>query len=242
MLGALEAMLGALDLGRGDRLVSVGDLVDKGPDPAGVLDFLAGLARTAPYEIIFVEGNHEDRHRRYQRNLSVRPRVAAGQAADEPELPALDAALTPAARAFLESAVPFYRPPGEDVLVVHGGIPGNMRAFPETVAEANALTGRERERFRKVLRTRYIDRETGAYRALGKEQPGDPFWAEAYDGRFGHVVFGHHPFRGEPGVFAHATGIDTGAVHGDGLTALVLPETGARHFVQVATESCAPRR
>ena len=61
-------------------------------------------------------------------------------------------------------------------------------------------------------------------------------------GQIGHVVFGHQPWRGGPACFPHATGIDTGAVHGGGLTALVLPGKGAPHFVSVPSESHVPFR
>ncbi|MEQ9506849.1 MAG: metallophosphoesterase [Hyphomonas sp.] len=242
MLAPVRTLLDALQLVAGDVLVFAGDLVDKGPDSPGVLDLLAELSREAVFELVFVDGNHDDRHRRYQSNLSARLSVAREQASDAPELPALDAAVSDAGRAFLNAAVPFYRVKGQDVLVVHGGIPGDMEAFPESVEAAEALTGKARERFRKVLRTRYIDRETGGFVALGKEAPGDPFWAQLYDGRFGHVVFGHNPFLDGPKEFPHATGIDTGAVHGGGLTALVILEEGRRHFVRIPTETHVPKR
>lgn len=242
MLAALRELIAQLQLAAGDRLIFVGDLVDKGPEPAGVLHHLAGLAATAPYDIVLVDGNHEDRHRRYQRNLVERPAIAAQQAAEAPELPALAAELTGDGRAFLNTAVPFYRLCAHDVLIVHGGIPGDMRRFPAGVREAEQFAGRDRDRFRKVLRTRFIDAATGGFVGLGHEKPGDPFWADAYDGRFGHVVFGHQPFLDGPAEFAHATGIDTGAVHGGALTALVLPETGPRSYVKVRTPVFVPRR
>ena len=242
MLAALKELLAQLQLGAGDKLIFVGDLVDKGPEPASVVHHLASLAATAPYDIVLVDGNHEDRHRRYQRNLVERPAIAAQQAAEAPELPALAAELTEAGRAFLNTAVPFYRLRAHDVLIVHGGIPGDMRRFPAGVREAEQFAGRDRDRFRKVLRTRFIDAETGGFVGLGQEKPGDPFWADVYDGRFGHVVFGHQPFLDGPAEFAHATGIDTGAVHGGALTALVLPDKGPRSYVQVRTPVFVPRR
>ncbi|WP_139068857.1 metallophosphoesterase, partial [Hyphomonas sp. ND6WE1B] len=64
-LAPLLALITKLALGAGDRLVFVGDLVDKGPEPAGVVRFVRQLSETAPYEVILIEGNHEDRHRRY---------------------------------------------------------------------------------------------------------------------------------------------------------------------------------
>jgi diadenosine tetraphosphatase ApaH/serine/threonine PP2A family protein phosphatase len=242
MLAPLKELLAQLQLAAGDKLIFVGDLVDKGPEPAGVVHHLARLAAAAPYDIVLVDGNHEDRHRRYQRNLLERPVIAAQQAAEAPELPALAAELTEAGRAFLNKAVPFFRLRAHDVLIVHGGIPGDMRRFPAGIREAERFAGRERDRFRKVLRTRFVDAATGSFVGLGQEKPGDPFWADVYDGRFGHVVFGHQPFLDGPAEFSHATGIDTGAVHGGALTALVLPEKGPRSYVQVRTPVFVPRR
>lgn len=242
MLDALCALLERVQLAPGDHLVMAGDLVDKGPDPAGVVHHLADLSASAAYDITLVDGNHEDRHRRYQRNLTARPPIAAQQAREAPELAALHAQLSPAGRAFLDAAVPFHRLTAHGVLVVHGGIPGDMQSFPSSVEEAEQLDGRARERFRKVLRTRFIDQLTGGFVGLGQENPGDPFWAEMYDGRFGHVVFGHNPFLDGPAEFPHATGIDTGAVHGGALTALIYPQSGPRWFEQVRTPAHAPRR
>ena len=55
-----------------------------------------------------------------------------------------------------------------------------------------------------------------------------------YDGRFGHVFFGHNPYPDEPKPvrFAHATGIDLGAVFGGRLAAAVL-SGGEPEFVSV---------
>lgn len=242
MLDALRGLLDQLKLVAGDHLVMAGDLVDKGPDPAGVVHHVAELSAAASFGVTLVDGNHEDRHKRYHLNLIERPKIAAQQAREAPHLAALHGELSPEGRAFLHGAVAFHRVPQHGLLVVHGGIPGDMRRFPETPEEADRLTGRHRDRFRKVLRTRYIDQQTGGFVGLDQEKPGDPFWAQVYDGRFGHVVFGHHVFLEGPAEFPHATGIDTGAVHGGSLTALVYPEAAARHFVQVSTAAHTPPR
>lgn len=73
-----------------------------------------------------------------------------------------------------------------------------MKAFPQNLAEAEMLTGKERRAFGKILRTRFIDQESGAFIMRGHEKEGDPFWADVYDGRFGHVIFGHTPFKEAP--------------------------------------------
>lgn len=233
VLTPLQALVGKLALSEGDHLVLVGDLVDKGPDPAGVVNYIRCLAKEAPFRVTLVEGNHEDRHRRYHINLVERPGIAQKMAQDAPELPELDAELIAADRAFLAGAVPFLRLDDWNVLIVHGGIPGDMTRFPATQEEADALRGKAAGAFRRILRTRFVRADTGAFVVYGAEQAGDPFWAEVYDGRFGHVVFGHQPFFNGPACFRHATGIDTGAVHGETLTALVLPGEGEAHFVSV---------
>ena len=68
-------------------------------------------------------------------------------------------------RAFLAAAIPFLRLPDWGALIVHGGIPASMASFPDTAEEAARLTGAERDSFRKVLRTRYIEAETGKFLA-----------------------------------------------------------------------------
>ena len=242
LLAPLEALVDTLAPGPADRLVFVGDLVDKGPDPAGVVQYVRRLHETARFEVVLVEGNHEERHKRYYLNTEERPKVARRMAGESPELAELDSRLSASDRAYLAAAQPFLRLPDWNVLVVHGGIPGAMRTFPETPEEVAGLTGKDRDRYRKVLRTRYISADDGSFLALGDNAPGDPFWAEAYDGRFGHVVFGHQPFLGSPACFPHATGVDTGAVHGGDLTALVLPDAGAPYFESVPGIPHAPRR
>jgi len=242
MREALAELVATLALGAGDRLVFVGDLVDKGPDSAGVVDDVARLQAEAPYEVVLVEGNHEERHRRYRANLTLRPKVARQSAKEAPRLAEMTEALTPRGRALLDAAPLFWRLDEFGVLVVHGGIPGDLKAFPDSPDEVDRMDKKAREKFLKIIRTRYIEQGAGAFVGLGKERPGDRFWAEVYDGRFGHVVFGHQPFFDGPAEFPHATGIDTGAVHGTGLTALVLEAGRARRFVRVETPVYKPRR
>lgn len=233
MRDLLEELVEKLDLKESDTLVSLGDLVDKGPDSAGTVKYLGQLSREAPFKTVLLEANHEDRHIRYQRNLTERPKIARQMAEAAKMLPDLDAALDEEDRAFLKSAHLFLRVPSHNVLCLHAGIPGNFDWFPETVEEVCALPKKDQQWLRQVLRTRYLDAETGRMLSLGKEKPGDPFWADIYDGRYGHVVFGHQPFFEGPREFPHATGIDTGAVEGGHLTALVLHEGGTREYVSV---------
>ena len=240
MSDMLRALVERLNLQAGDRLISLGDLVDKGPDPAGTVKYLRRLKARANFEVVLVAANHEDRHLRYRRNLALRPKVARAQAESFSPLRELMLALDDDDWAFLESAVLFYRIPKHNLLLIHGGIPGNMMTFPGSLDGLNALPKKHQKNLQQVLRTRFISAEDGRFLSLHKEEEGDPFWADVYDGRFGHVVFGHQPWFDGPREFAHATGIDTGAVDGGALTALVVEDDGARSYVSV--DSAAKER
>ena len=234
----LQALMDKLSPKSSDQVIFVGDLLDKGEDSAGVTSMVRHMTETAHFKVILVEGNHEDKHRRFRRNLIVRPNDAAEQALRSPELAEITEKLSLDDIAFLNTAIPFYRIPEHHILVVHGGIPGDMRWFPKTVEEVAKLTGKQRKRFQLIMRTRYL-RPNGRFIAFGEETETDPFWAEVYDGRFGHVVFGHQPFMNGAGRFPHATGVDTGAVFGGQLTALRITKSDERSFVSVPSRKCA---
>jgi hypothetical protein len=116
-------------------------------------------------------------------------------------------------------------------LAVQGSLdldPRDDRPAIPSIGDVTTLTG-------KVTHREF--RPEGEYLPLGAEGPDDPYWAAIYDGRFGHVYFGHNPFSGAkaPIEFLHATALDLGAVYGGRLAAAVL-EPGARpRLVTVAT-------
>lgn len=236
----LDALITTLNPSTDDTVVFVGDLVDKGDDSAGVVRFVRELSQT--HNVVVVEGNHEDKHRRFRTNRVARPEVAAKMVERQAELAEITDALSAEDVAFLDAAVPFHRVTEHDVLVVHGGIPANMDTFPATVEEARSLGGKRKRAFQCILRTRHVHHETGKMVQLGAETEADPFWAETFDGRFGHVVFGHEPMKGDvPGEWEHATGIDTGCVFGGRLTAMVIESDGSRSFVSVPGRKVAER-
>ena len=65
----------------------------------------------------------------------------------------------------------------------------------------------------------------------GKQQIGDPFWAEVWDGdRL--VLYGHTP-RSEPKIDRRAIGLDTGCVYGGKLTAAIVESKDKWRLVDV---------
>lgn len=55
---ALERLLGALDLGADDQLITLGDVIDRGPNSRRVVDLLLDISRACRYQPVL--GNHEE--------------------------------------------------------------------------------------------------------------------------------------------------------------------------------------
>jgi len=235
MYGSLSRLIEKLNVTIYDKLVFVGDLVDKGPASAATVRLVRGLSGFC--DVVVVEGNHEEKHRRYRKHVATDSGVAPTMKGAD-EMRSITGKLSSDDIEFMDSFVPFHKILEHNVLVVHAGITGNMIEFPATVQEARDMSAKKRKSLGKILRTRYIDADTGKFVGLGQNAPQDPFWADVYDGRFGHVVFGHEPFMDGPREFEHATGLDTGCVFGGQLTALVLEGT-QREYVSVTGEKYA---
>lgn len=231
MRAELEDLLAAVGVTRDDHVVSVGDLMDKGPDCAGAVRVMREL-RESGVRVTLVRGNHEERHERYRRNEAEAARTGKpNPMARLDELRAASEGLTDEDVAFLDSAVPVLHLPEHGAVVVHGGILPTHTALPTDTA---GMSGRERKHLELVYRTRYIT-PAGKMVVMGDEADADRFWADAYDGRFGHAYFGHQPFHDRvlPVRFPHATGLDLGAVYGNRLAAAVLTGTEPARFVTV---------
>ena len=230
---ALVALLVKLNLRSDDQIIFVGDLVDKGPDSVGVVRYVRDLTKT--HDVVLVEGNHEEKHRRFRKHVRNDTGVAETMRGAD-ELKAITEGLNADDVTFLETAVLYHRIPEHGAFVAHAGIPSSIETLPLYASEVADMSNKQRKRVSQLLRVRYLSAETGKMVSLGDEKPGDPYWADVYDGRFGHVFFGHQHFMVDsPVEYAHATALDLGAVYGGRLAAAVLNGTGT-HYVTVEGE------
>jgi len=220
-LHELEELLNKLGITRDDRVICVGDILDKGPDPVGVLKLIQ------EYGFESVLGNHEEKHLRFHRH-EVRRRVDQGYT--NPMKPLREAdllanlSIDESGWRYLEQ-LPLLIQVGNFV-VVHGGL------LPNTTLDQHLGSARLRD---KILRLRWV--KDGRYVPVdyenltdGPPRPGAEHWSVVYNGPH-HVIYGHEPWSlSEPRTSRHQKGvgtcfgIDTGAVHGGRLTAAVIPE------------------
>lgn len=191
----LRELLDRIEPDGNDLVVSVGDIVTKGPDVARCLD----LWRDRGY--LAVQGNNEIKVlesakpllRLFARDEVLRRRDLLAYIRTWPLV------------------IDF---PDEQVTAVHGGFLPRMSVNREDV---------ERERH-VIPELRWIRKENGEWRPAPKEKKkkDDVLWAEKWRGdRF--VLYGHTPLR-EPRRDKQALGLDTGCVYGGSLTAAVLAE------------------
>jgi len=211
-LAELEDLLARLGPAPGDRLVFVGDLVDRGPDSVGVVRRVRRLLDALPGSAV-VCGNHEEKALRYRaKGKAIEPWAEAARDDDW---------------AFLAGLPLVHRADEVGAVVVHGGF---YPAFFERYGELGDIPpdwrtarGKLGDRLRRFLRVRRVDHR-GHMLALDRQTAADRHWAETYDGRAGFCFFGHDPQLAPPEVLRaeHAMGLDTGCCFGGRLTAAVL--------------------
>ncbi len=230
MYDELVSLLALVDFRPDDQLVMLGDLIDKGPDSVGVVSMLRAM-RERGHDIVLLMGNHEEKLLRFYEKRSD-PVAARAMPAHASHRTMIDA-LGESNMAFLGTALLWYDAPHANALAVHAGIPPVITSLP-SYEEYATLTPKQKRHLLQMLRVRAVDSSGNAI-PLDKWKPEDAFWAESYDGRFGHVYFGHFAFQEDsvPRQFPHATGLDLGAVYGNRLAAAVLERGRDTELVSV---------
>ncbi|MCC6557286.1 MAG: serine/threonine protein phosphatase [Polyangiaceae bacterium] len=187
----LVRLLDRVGFGEGDRLVMVGDMVVRGPDPCGTLDLLRELNAES------VRGNHEDRLLRWHAGRTDPRGEPLGELSK-----ATARLLRKRDWSWLESLPHWIDLPEHNLRVVHAGLVPGLPI--------------ERQDPHTLMYVRFL----GRYGEPVERRGGRLLWGEAYAGP-PHIVFGHNA-RSDPQIHGWATGIDTGAVYGGRLTAMVL--------------------
>jgi hypothetical protein len=113
---------------------------------------------------------------------------------------------------FLKCMHPWIDLPQENAIVVHGGFSPSMPWRDQDLQTVTSI---------QVL-------DSSGHPRMRKNCPDGKPWAEYWMGPE-WVFYGHTPKR-EVAIHQHATGLDTGCVHGGMLTAMILPE---RRLVQI---------
>ena len=204
-LDKLEMLWDRIDPRPGaDQLIFLGDYIDRGEDSSGVLDYLLRIKRTYS-DTIFLMGNHEKMFMDF--------------------LSGVDRAL-------------FIHNGGESTLRSYLLRMDNHWGSGQGVMDEETLNKMVPERHRDFLQELHSYYETSDYImvhaglrhgvALEDQTSEDLVWIREEfiysEEDFGkRVIFGHTPFV-RPLVLPNKIGIDTGAVYGNQLTCVILPE------------------
>ena len=184
----------------GRRAVFLGDLVDRGPGVAEVLDI--AMSMVAAGSALCVAGNHEVKLSRALAGRNVR--VSHGLAESLEQMQQRAPEFSERVAEFIDGLISHYVLDGGRLVVAHAGLPERYH-------------GRSSSRVRDLALYGDTDGETDEF-GLPVRYP----WAEDYRGEAA-VVYGHTPVP-EAAWMNNTICIDTGAVFGGELTALRWPE------------------
>jgi bis(5'-nucleosyl)-tetraphosphatase (symmetrical) len=197
----LRDMMKKLKIEKGDNIVFLGDLVDRGPGSLDVLRLVIDIQRKFGAHVLM--GNHEEKHYRYRKYLSgIGPKIKMTR-----EQQSVNSTI-PSDLIEWMSHLPKYVSLGNGWVAVHGGL--EPKPFEEQGPNLN--------------QTRFINSDGTLSDKFGLES-GSRFWTDLWSGPES-VVYGHYihnliePRVMDKGSFK-CVGIDTGVCFGGNLTAMV---------------------
>lgn len=185
------------------RVILVGDILDRGPDPVGL------LKQVRKMDLESVLGNHEEKAIRWRKYEALKDLTGQVNPMKPPSERRRDEwkSLSKNDLKWL-SGLPLRLHIKDNWHVVHAGL--------EPAVEF------EKQDLERIIRIRYVDKHGYYAKPKGKEKPSDTeFWAERWSQPY-NVVFGHQRFESVK-KFENSNnicvGIDTGCVFGNMLTA-----------------------
>jgi hypothetical protein len=218
--GCLDLLKRLLDRVRfdpsGDSLVFLGDFVDRGPDPVGVVRLVRKLCQESKARA--VNGNHEEKMLHWLTNVELEKTKGRKNSMQRPK---------PERLAQWEGMSP------EDIKWL-GSLPYQLKVCPGWLAVHAGFENRpmSEQLSERMCRVKYVNASTGSLVKPDRKNRNVPptgavEWMSTWRGPesivYGHIVHGlgaprvDHP---APGV--ETWGIDTGACYGGNLSALVL--------------------
>jgi len=225
----LDMLLEKISLKETDILVFIGDLIDKGPDSSAVVKRFFELKST--FQVKLILGNHEEKFLRYLKHIENGTGKEKEMKGTE-EFSDLIKNLQPDEINALKDAYYSLHFPEIGFTALHGGLVGYIPFNFPADYHYTRQNPKEFKGLDLITKTRYLNPE-GKFVGLGEEKAEDRYWADAYEGKYGKIVFGHQPFVQEnPKIFPFANGIDTGCVFGGWLTAMIL-ENSTISFINV---------
>lgn len=247
-LDELKALLAKVNFNtKTDHLIATGDIIAKGPDSGGTVDFLREIGASC------VRGNHEDRILLMAHDLKSSQLKVENP--DSSPARTLAASLTSSQIAYLESCpvilrIGFLKQLAGDLVVVHAGlVPGiplerqdptsvmNMRSIhlnthvpsKDPNPEGSVHWIKLWNKYQQSLPTPW------SLFSLGKSK------TQSATEKHTTIVYGHDAPRGLQ-LKQYSKGIDTGCVKGGRLTALLLDDGGNWQTVQVPCKDHRKRR
>lgn len=205
------------------RLVLLGDLMDRGPDPVGC------VRRAREMKLECVMGNHEEKHLRWHKHE--KKRLETGKANPmrhmAAEAMAANEALNDQDWTYLKN-LPVKIQLDEKWWAVHAGCEPRYTL--------------EKQDPKQIMRVRYVNAD-GIAQSLNHDlsQPeGTVYWTELWRGPesiiYGHCVhnleeprWDYSPYKGRDGV--SCLGVDTGCCFGGKLTAAIFKEPEGLHVI-----------
>lgn len=222
----LQELMQQLAPSANDHIIFIGDLIDRGPDSLGVVREVVRWSNR--FNVQLVLGNHEEKFLRYVHHIKTASGLETEMKGID-EFPNLLSGLNGDELSFLQSAYHALHLPELNTLLVHGGVWRNVDFLLPATYRFLDNHNLDKKRLALLNKTRFLNPK-GNFVALGEEKANDSFWAEVYEGQWGHVFFGHQPFlQAEPKRFTHATGIDTGCVYGGWLSAVEIKDEGVSY-------------
>lgn len=219
-ISELSELIDMLKIQYNDKIIFIGDLINKGPFSNDVISFVYKLSMR--FNVVYIKGNHEDKFLRWIKHKQNGNESVIKMTNNE-DFEILYDRMTEDEIEFVNKSILYYKLAENNILIVHAGIPLVLTNIGDDPNIIDSLNPKDRQLYYKVLRIRY-ETNDGLIVKLNEQTSMDIFWADRYNGRFGNVIFGHHAFINfeNPQIFPYAIGIDLGCVYGGYLCALVL--------------------